>query len=175
MELSKTIALNLFSIFLMSFLGICMKVSPKKTLLGLNIEWKHNLLLVMYSLPLSSILSLKAQEKLLKNFYSGRNAIFVCKKSAYLLPFSPFYSVFFYSATIYSFSPFYLDFLSFLSMTSSFFSTWISMGFFSFLNSSILDNSDSKTIFPGSSLRSVPKLIYLKNTHSLDSALSMSA
>lgn len=37
-ELSKTMALKRFSIFLMSFFGICMNVSPKNTLLGLNLE-----------------------------------------------------------------------------------------------------------------------------------------
>ena len=47
MELSNTIALYRFSIFLMSFLGICMKVYPKKTLDGLNLEWKQSRLLVM--------------------------------------------------------------------------------------------------------------------------------
>ena len=70
-ELSKTIALNLFYIFFMSFFGIWRNVSSKNRVDGLNIEWKHILLLVMYTLPLSKILSLRAQEKLLKNVYPG--------------------------------------------------------------------------------------------------------
>jgi len=37
-ELSKTIAFMRFYIFLISFLGIYMKVSPKNTLFGLNLE-----------------------------------------------------------------------------------------------------------------------------------------
>ena len=80
-ELSKTIALNLFSSFLISFLGICKKVYSKKRLLGLKIEWKHNLLFVIYTLPLSKILSLRAHEKLLKKVYPGKNDIFVNKNS----------------------------------------------------------------------------------------------
>jgi hypothetical protein len=72
MELSKTIALSLFSIFLISFRGICMKVSPKNTLLGLNLEWKHKRLLVIYNRPVRMILSLRPQEKLLKKRYSGK-------------------------------------------------------------------------------------------------------
>ncbi len=61
-ELSNTIALYLFSIFLMSLRGICIKVYPKNTLFGLNLEWKHSLLFVMYSLPVRMILSLRPQE-----------------------------------------------------------------------------------------------------------------
>jgi hypothetical protein len=37
-ELSKTIAFVLFYTFRISFFGICIKVSPKKTVLGLNFE-----------------------------------------------------------------------------------------------------------------------------------------
>ena len=55
----------------MSFFGIWRNVSSKNRVDGLNIEWKHILLLVMYTLPLSKILSLRAQEKLLKNVYPG--------------------------------------------------------------------------------------------------------
>lgn len=64
-ELSNTMALYLFSSFLMSFLGICIKVSPKKTLDGLNLEWKHSRLFVMYNLPVKMILSLNPQENVL--------------------------------------------------------------------------------------------------------------
>ena len=79
MELSNMIAFNRFSIFFMSFLGIWRKVSPKKMLLGLKLEWKQILLFVIYTRPLKRILSLKAQEKLLTNCSSGKKFIFDCR------------------------------------------------------------------------------------------------
>lgn len=93
-ELSKTIALNRFSTFLISFFGICMKVYPKNTLLGLNLEWKQRRLLVMYSLPCRMILSLSPQEKLLYIFSSDRREILDIRNYSYLLEsalFSDFY------------------------------------------------------------------------------------
>jgi hypothetical protein len=84
-ELSKTMALKRFSIFLISFFGICMKVYPKNTLLGLNLEWKHKRLFVMYSLPCRMILSLSPQEKLLYIFSSDRREILDIRNYSYLL------------------------------------------------------------------------------------------
>lgn len=85
MELSKTIALNRFSIFSMSFFGICMKVYPKNTLLGLNLEWKQRRLFVIYSLPCRMILSLMPQEKLLYIFSSDNRVILDIRNYSYLL------------------------------------------------------------------------------------------
>jgi len=60
-ELSKKMALVLFYIFLISSLGISMKVSPKNTFLGLNFEKKHKRLFVMYIRPERMILSANPQ------------------------------------------------------------------------------------------------------------------
>lgn len=61
MELLKMMPFCRFSILMMSFFGICMNVSPKKMLLGLNFEWKHRRWVVMYNHPERIILSLRPQ------------------------------------------------------------------------------------------------------------------
>lgn len=151
--------LAFFSIFLISFFGTSIKVSPKKILLLLNLEWKNNRWDVTKMRPAKMILSDRAQELLLMYFSFYRNSILFDKNYACLFVFSPkkhYFLSYLNILTDYTFelametisvslfaafTPVYCD-----SRLFSFSNSSSYLGFLIFLKPSILLNSPSKMI-----------------------------
>lgn len=129
---------------MISLMGICRNVPPKKTLPALKFEEKQILWFVMYSFPCRIILSARAQLNPLSTSSPSKKVILVVKNSLYFCSLSPLAGE--PSSTILSWIFIFVSSMDILigSLGDDYFSViYISTGFFNLVNSFIFSRLSS--------------------------------